>query len=106
MVDGATRAIFVLILLRVVNVGTDLIQGVGVVGGPKPLLSVDWLMLGLDPMPEYLHIDPFYALCIKALVSVILGQVPSEGERISENHLPTAGTCRLPGVMQIIVSSS
>ena len=42
------------------------------VGGPKPLLGVDRLMVRLEPMPGYLHLNPFYALGIKALVSFIL----------------------------------
>ena len=62
MVDWAARVVLVLIMLRVVDIVTDLIHGADVVGGPKPLLGVDRLMVGLDPMPGYLHINPFYAL--------------------------------------------
>ena len=79
VVDGAIEVVLVLVMLRVVNMETDLIQGVGVVRGPKSLLSLDRLLVGLAPIPGYSHINPCYALCVKALVSDILGEVPSEG---------------------------
>ena len=72
MVDRATRVIIVLMMLMVVHVVTDLDQGVDVVGGPMPLLGEDRPMVGLGPIPGYLHLNLSYALGIKAPVSSIL----------------------------------
>ena len=72
VVDGATRVVNVLMMLTVVDVVTDFNQGVDVVGGPRPLLGEDRPMVGLEPIRGYRHLNPSYALGIKAPVSSIL----------------------------------
>ena len=74
VVDGVADVVMVLVMLRVVNLEADLVQGVGVV------LSLDKLLVGLVPIPVDSHIHPGYAKGIKAVVTNILDQVPPHRE--------------------------